>query len=135
MRPKKIMGVMGIIRRDDKYLLGLESKKSRFTGEWRLLGGHVEEGEEPKAALHRELKEEAGIQINILRYLELVDGTNPGVRIHVFLAQWTSGNIVPKADEHAEIELFTFEEMLKLNMNELSKEILVRFHNNQNLFT
>jgi 8-oxo-dGTP diphosphatase len=34
-----------------------------FPGYWDLIGGHIEEGETPKEALVREIKEELGIEI------------------------------------------------------------------------
>jgi ADP-ribose pyrophosphatase YjhB (NUDIX family) len=39
------------------------------TGLWDLLGGFVEEGEEPLAALQRELEEETALRIEPLEYL------------------------------------------------------------------
>ncbi|NLZ92664.1 MAG: NUDIX domain-containing protein, partial [Firmicutes bacterium] len=35
-----------------------------FPGYWDLIGGHIEEGENPKEALVREIKEELGIEIH-----------------------------------------------------------------------
>jgi len=38
---------------------------------WDSLGGFLEEGEEPLEALHRELREEAAIEVEVLRFVGL----------------------------------------------------------------
>ena len=41
-----------------------------FPGYWDLIGGHIEEGETPKEALVREIKEELGIEINGITFFK-----------------------------------------------------------------
>ena len=70
--------VVGLIRKDEKVLLGLRPKDSLShlkknqklaTGYWEFPGGKIKWGELPKEALKRELKEEINInaQINSLK--------------------------------------------------------------------
>lgn len=56
------MAAIALIRRDDGKILSVWNK--RF-GAWALPGGRVEEGETPKDALHREIKEELGCAVEI----------------------------------------------------------------------
>jgi 8-oxo-dGTP diphosphatase len=46
-----------------KFLLGKRSLKVNKGGAWNLFGGRVDRGERPKAALVRELGEEAGLAL------------------------------------------------------------------------
>jgi len=47
----------------NKFLLGKRSAKVNKSGAWNLFGGRVDSGERPRAALVRELGEEAGLNI------------------------------------------------------------------------
>lgn len=56
--------VGALLLRDGRVLLGLRAlHKAWAPGRWDMLGGHVEAGETPWQALRRELREEAGIEI------------------------------------------------------------------------
>jgi 8-oxo-dGTP diphosphatase len=48
---------------DDVLLLRHPSDGDRFAGQWNGIGGHVEAGEDVRAAARRELREEAGIDV------------------------------------------------------------------------
>jgi len=120
-----IIGVLGIIRKDNKYLLGLETKDNAFKGKWRLLGGKVEENETFEQALIRELEEEAQIQIKIVKKLEVYPGKN--MPINIFLADWVKGEIKIKKDENEKIEFFTADEAKKLDTEKLTKDVLNRY--------
>ncbi len=51
-----------------RVLLSLR-RHEPYAGQWDLPGGFLEEGEHPLAALHRELREEAGVEIEPGRFL------------------------------------------------------------------
>ena len=57
---KMVSVVMAIIYRDGKYLMQLRDDIPNivYPGVWGFFGGHMEPGEEPEAALKRELVEE-----------------------------------------------------------------------------
>lgn len=54
-------GVTAVIRDDDRFLLA----RHRHSGLWSLIGGGVEPGEEPVAALLREVLEETGARVRV----------------------------------------------------------------------
>ncbi|WP_432487428.1 NUDIX domain-containing protein [Kineococcus sp. SYSU DK018] len=69
--------VAGILIAEGRALLTLRSAKRRaHPGTWALPGGHVEPGEPEVEALHRELREELGIDA-------LDCGDEPASRLHL----------------------------------------------------
>jgi len=59
--------VLAVIKKQDKYLFTLRVDKHKdLDGKWQIPGGAVEFGEIPIVALHREVKEELGIEVNVL---------------------------------------------------------------------
>jgi len=55
----------GIFRKDDSVLLMRRAPTEPLAGEWEYPGGKFEDGEDGPVCLHRELKEELGIDANI----------------------------------------------------------------------
>jgi 8-oxo-dGTP diphosphatase len=58
--------VAGILRRAGRVLLARRSATRRwYPDAWDLSGGHVRDGEGPRAALVRELREELGVEVTV----------------------------------------------------------------------
>ena len=53
--------VAGLIVRDGKLLVCQRTRHQTMPLKWEFPGGKIEEGEQPRAALRRELEEELGI--------------------------------------------------------------------------
>lgn len=69
--------VAAVIERDGPdgkmILIGQRLPGGRHPGKWEFPGGKVEPGEEPRAALARELREELGIEARIDQEIERYD--------------------------------------------------------------
>ncbi len=63
-------GVTAVIRDGHRFLLA----RHAVTGLWSLIGGGIEPGEEPAEALRREVLEETGAEIRILRLVGAYGG-------------------------------------------------------------
>ena len=68
---KKIM-TLCIIQKDNKVLLGLK-KRGFGMGNWNGFGGKVNDGESIESATKRELFEEAGITVNNIERVGVID--------------------------------------------------------------
>lgn len=55
-----------ILSRDGKLILAHKNDKGVYPGTWGIFGGGIEEGEDKRTALNREVSEESGI--DILKY-------------------------------------------------------------------
>lgn len=74
-----------IMTADDKFIIGQRSDSY----EWDAPGGHVQQGEEAVYAFWREVKEEFGIEVQEVQYLDTLETTWKGVSkpSHYFLGR------------------------------------------------
>jgi ADP-ribose pyrophosphatase YjhB (NUDIX family) len=92
------LAVSAAIFRDRKILL-VRRARSPAMGFYSLPGGRVEFGETLHGALHREIAEETGVQIEIAGlsgWREVVPGVSGGGHyvIMSFAARWSGGEVV-----------------------------------------
>jgi 8-oxo-dGTP diphosphatase len=96
--------------RGEEVLLIRRGKPPRM-GEWSLPGGRIEFGERAADAALRELREETGVEAELLGLIDVVDGVFPPDRHYVlidFAARWLSGEPVP-GDDAAEAAFYPLE--------------------------
>lgn len=68
---KQILVTAAVIISEDLLLMAQRSSGAD-AGKWEFPGGKVEPGEDPRACLKRELKEELGIDIEVGQVLEVI---------------------------------------------------------------
>ncbi len=63
--------VVAIVNNKDRILMGKKKKQvgNPLSGQWHIPGEKVQSGESDETALKRGIKEEAGIEIKVLKYL------------------------------------------------------------------
>ncbi len=109
--PIPAVGVVCI--RGDDVLLIRRGKPPR-AGEWSLPGGRIEPGERAVDAALRELREETGVEAEILGLIDVVDGIFPEAGMHYVLidyaARWLSGDPVA-GDDAAEARFVPIKEI------------------------
>jgi 8-oxo-dGTP diphosphatase len=86
-----------------RLLAARRTEPPRLAGGWELPGGKVEPGEEPVAALHRELSEELGVRVVLGGRVDgpLADGAWPLSAQQHLLVWWarvTEGDPAPLED-------------------------------------
>jgi 8-oxo-dGTP diphosphatase len=119
-----------IIEFNNKYLL-LEKIKDDISdnnkGKWEVPGGKIEENETPEQAILREIKEETGLDCQIIKELPLLNmkKENFESKCHVFLIKTTS-NKVMLSKEHSNFTWVTSEEV-KIMKSVLFPDILLDY--------
>lgn len=103
-----------LIEKDGKYLLGQEATPIIY-GLWNWQQGKVDEGETLEIAAIREVKEETGFDVSLVKKLTIIENPFPGTKeTHVFLGETTGGEISFSKDEILDLKWFTKEEILDL---------------------
>lgn len=117
--PVPAVGV--VVLRGDEVLLVRRGTPPRL-GQWSLPGGRIEFGETVETAALRELKEETGVEAQLLGLIEVLDAvftsrTSGEVTRHYvlidFAARWLSGEPVA-GDDAAEARFFHHSEIAGL---------------------
>jgi len=103
-----VVGVAAVVWRADRILL-IRRAKSPRAGEWSLPGGRQELGETVAEAARREVKEETGLEVEVLGVVAVVDSLQRDdagrIEFHYtlidMLAEWRSGEAVAGDDASA----------------------------------
>lgn len=92
----KIIEVVAAVIRDGDKIFATQRGYGEFKDGWEFPGGKMEEGETPKQALVREIKEELDTIIEVGELLDTVEYDYPDFHLtmHCFLCAVKSGNLV-----------------------------------------
>ncbi|MBR2431052.1 NUDIX hydrolase [bacterium] len=107
-----ILNYAGCIIFDENNRLLLQRRTD--CGKWGFLGGLVELGESIEEAAIREIKEESGLDVEIISlfgvyskyFEEYSNGDKAQTIVHVFKAKIIGGDLVAKNDETLELKFF-----------------------------
>ena len=69
---RPVIGV-GVVVLKDEHVLLIQRGKPPRTGQWSIPGGKQELGETWRATAHREVREETGLEIEVLGLVDVVD--------------------------------------------------------------
>ncbi len=95
---------IGLVLRGDDILLG---RSPHFApGVYSALAGYVEAGESIEDCLHREIREEAGIEITNLRWFASQAWPFPHSLMFGFYADYLSGELCPQPGEIEDLQWF-----------------------------
>lgn len=116
--------------RDGRCLAAQRGPAMRLPGKWEFPGGKVEDGEDPRAALAREVREELGLEIEVGELLGTGRDDGGGaagdvaVRLDVYLATVTGGDV--RLLEHAAVRWLTAAELDAVDWAEADRPLLPR---------
>lgn len=105
--------VAAIIKKNDKILIARRKKGTHLEFKWEYPGGKVEENENEKDALKRELLEEFEIFSEIDEYIteSFHEYDENKINLRAYSVKHLSGNF--KLNDHDKIEWITLKELLK----------------------
>ena len=102
-----------VIEQDEKYLLVQEKKESAH-GLWNLPSGRVDDGESFKQTAVREVFEETGYEVEIIKKL-LIDHYEPARPVlHSYKAKIIGGGLNIPREHFLDARWFTFDEVMIL---------------------
>lgn len=95
--PKLVEVAVGVVRRAGRVLVTRRSPGQVMAGWWEFPGGKLEAGEAAEAAVVRELAEEIGLAVRVVRPLPGLrhDYPHAQVRLQVFLVEAPTGEPSP----------------------------------------
>ena len=104
---KTIRVVAAIIKavneKGENIIFATQRGYGEFKGGWEFPGGKIEEGETPREALKREIREELDTEIAVGDLIDTIEYDYPNFHISMdcFLAEIASGNLVLREHEAA----------------------------------
>ncbi|MFZ3230772.1 MAG: (deoxy)nucleoside triphosphate pyrophosphohydrolase [Pseudobdellovibrio sp.] len=96
--------VAGILKKDNKILVGERPKNHTLAGLWEFPGGKIELGETPEIALARELNEELGIDAEVGELKLACSHSYGDVGILILFYEILFWKGEPKAQHHVALE-------------------------------
>ncbi len=101
--------IVAVTDRENRLLLAHNSKFRE--GMYSLVAGFVEPGESMEAAVKRELREEVGLEVELVRYQGSQSWPFPDSLMVGFTARCPGGEIVPDGEEITDAGFFAPDEM------------------------
>ena len=104
--PSATVVTAAVIFREGRILIA-----QRHNGDWEFPGGKLEAGETLEQCLVREILEELGLHIDIIRPFLTVDHDYPAkrIRLHSYICTWVRGK--PVANDHSRIDWIEIERL------------------------
>jgi len=110
--------VCAILKREETVMIARRPEGKKLGGLWEFPGGKVEPGERPEAALHRELHEELGCEVQIVRELPACEHVYDwgSIRLIPFVCQLTARSTEPHPHEHSALAWVTLAELSRYDL-------------------
>lgn len=128
--------VSGFINNNGKFLLVRRAANdSSYPEFWEIPGGKLEINETPHEGLLRELKEETGINVDIISPISVAHFTIPAkntqyIQIN-FLCYPNSEINITLSQEHSDFAWITFEVISEYKINPQMKQEILKFKNHR----
>ncbi len=129
MTSRHIHVACAIIERDGLVLAAQRSAAMILPLKWEFPGGKIDPGESPQDCLKRELVEEMGVCINIVKSLSLTTHHYPTftVTLYPYICCIASGGIV--LHEHSAIDWLLPADLLRLDWAEADGPVVEEYRN------
>ena len=112
---RTVIVAAGVLFEGGKVLLSQRPEGTHLAGSWEFPGGKVDEGEDPKDALVRELREEIGVEVAVKGVLDVTfwryDDAGKAVLLLFYEVERAPQSPPPKAVTVAAVRWATAEEL------------------------
>lgn len=119
------IALKGIIVREDKVLVAKRALTDKIgAGNWEVIGGKLEFGEDTETCLKREVREEVNLEIDIEGIIyakNVVIDEETQMFIVVYLCRYKNGE-VKLSDEHTDLKWVNKEELKTIISPEIRKD-------------
>ena len=123
-----------VIYNKDKELLLIHRNSPKRT-QWELPGGKIDEGEDPEASAKRELLEELGVEVDLIKKLGEKSFHEDGYIMDYiwFLAEIKKGTPALKEEKFDDLRYFNWEELKEgeIILSENSKNLVQAYFDNE----
>ncbi len=125
-----VVGLGAVVWRDDKVLMIKRGQPPR-AGIWSLPGGGQDLGETVEQGIRRELREETGVEVELLGLVAVIDSVQRDAEGRVlyhytivdYAARWASGDVVA-GDDAADAAWFSLDELAGLHLWEETLRVI-----------
>ena len=107
-RPHTVIVALAFIRQGDCILLVRQREGERY---WTLPGGAVEPGEPVDQAAIREVREETGLEVRLLRLVGLYSKPEDGALAVTFEAEVVGGTLLQSTEETSDCRYFPMDQL------------------------
>ena len=108
-------GVILVIQRGDRFLVGCRASHKRAAGYWTQVSGTVEMGESQEQAVAREAMEEIGCEVRAVKKLQTLDAHSARFRLHYWRCELVRGEPRICNDELTSLRWVTVTELTALS--------------------
>ncbi len=122
--PHKVIGVAVICNQNQQILIARRLPTGPHGGLWEFPGGKLEPGETLVECIHREIREELGIEVAITQPLVTINHTYSDLQVtlHVYLCRHQAGQ--PQPLESAEVRWVDRKDLEQYNFPEANQQII-----------
>ena len=113
--------VAAAIERDGCYLAARRTRPAWAAGRWEFPGGKVEPGESDEQALFREIREEPGVEIEVVRRVPGQWPLHDDLVLHLYVARLIEGEPQP-LDHHDQLRWITTAQFDEIDWLESDRE-------------